>query len=150
MRQPLLFHGGVPGLNVGDEILPPSRAGSAPSTFLATLSAGLNNISQRTDRVYMTTRLDLALAYAGMWTAPGATRPGGGAVYLVAVAEANLAADPDLLSLAGVSYQAQSAVITEVYRAEVGFNRAKFAKTFKDVLRDHAVAKRKNQILPRA
>ena len=75
-----LWHGGAPGRRVGDLLLPPSKTGIASAVLQMSLEAGMPDISQRPDRVYVTTDRQLAEAWAGVWTPDGA-KHGGGALY---------------------------------------------------------------------
>lgn len=137
-QQPLeLWHGGAPGRRVGDLLLPPRETGIPSAVLQMSLEQGMSNISQRDDRVYVTTDRRLAEAWAGIWT-PDGVHHGGGALYRVEADE--LEADQDLLSLVGVSYQAPRARVLSVYNAHVSFNQ-KYARVLQRVLDDHRRAK---------
>ncbi|MDN3905783.1 hypothetical protein [Arthrobacter sp. YD2] len=142
MSELYLFHGGAPGLEDGGAILPPDITGIASATLQATLESGLTEIAQRSDRVYMTSDIKLARAYAAMWTDPvtGAQR-GGGSVYQVEVVDGSLEPDEDLLSLAGLSYQAKTAMILRVWHRSVPLNAKHVQKKMRAVMREHERAK---------
>jgi hypothetical protein len=55
------FHGGIPGLNVGDELLPPSQTGK-PTLLDYSREFAAN--TQRDDRVYLTRDPKAAALYA--------------------------------------------------------------------------------------
>lgn len=134
-----LFHGGAPGLDVGDKILPPSQTGVKSQTLDASLELGLGKIAQRFDKVYVTTDVMLAKVYGGMWTDPALadSLAGGGVVYRVAVEDGILEGDDDLLSSPGVSYQANSAVVIDIQFQNVSFDQAEFTATLDRVLSAH-------------
>ncbi|MGJ9402889.1 hypothetical protein [Arthrobacter sp. KK5.5] len=135
------FHGGTPTLNEGEQIVPTSQSGARSTNLESQLELGANQIAQRTDKVYLTTDLELAQVYAGLWTAEGADQAGGGSVYQVEVRDGSMESDQDLLSSAGVSYQADSAVVIAVWNRSVAFKKEKFAKKLKKVLSEHERAK---------
>ncbi len=101
----------------------------------------LGAISQRGDRVYVTSDRGLARVYAGGWSDDG-VHFGYGWLYEVTVDEASLEPDADLLSLPGVSFQAPSATIVHVHERSVRPNQARFAETLTSLLEEHARAKR--------
>jgi hypothetical protein len=101
------------------------------------LEAGLGEIGQRDDRVYVTTDRELARAWAGVWT-PDGVHHGGGSLYRVEATD--LEPDDDLLSLPGLSYQTPRAQVLAVYDAHVAY-KPKFASTLQRVLDDLASAK---------
>lgn len=102
------FHGGIPGLKIGDELLPANAIGDKPS--LTTLVPG----KARTDRVYLTTDRFCAEAYAAMY-------PGGGAIYL-AEPIGPTAGDPDAPTL---SIMSESARVVGIWDSKVRFNPEK-------------------------
>ncbi len=144
MTRLFLFHGGTPGLREGESILPPSLTGVRSATLESTLKNGLAQIAQRLDMVYMTSDVNLARVYAGMWTAPGSitSRAGGGWIYQVEARDGALEPDQDLLSLSGVSFQADAAVITGIHDKNVPYDQERFRKKLASILRDHERAKR--------
>lgn len=146
-RPALLWHGGAPGLRVGDRLLPPSQTGLAFTRLQASLEAGLGPIAQRPDRVYMTSERKLARAWAGIWTLDG-VRYGGGALYRCEPDEP-LEPDPDLASLVGVSFQALSATIRVVYDTYVPFEQ-RYARDLQRTLDRHHAAKRAREAAERA
>ena len=106
-----LFHGGKHGLNVGDELLPPSVTRSAKT--LLKYARNIPGCTQRADRVYLTTDPDAAFMYAAM-------HPDRGAVYEV---EANeIEPDPDC-TMPGLSWQAPKATIVAVLLPRVSRNQ---------------------------
>ncbi|TVU64850.1 hypothetical protein FQP90_07305 [Paenarthrobacter nitroguajacolicus] len=136
-----LFHGGAPGLKVGDRVLPPTETRVKSQALAASLELGFGKIAQQLDKVYMTTDVKLARAYAGMWTDPAsASSPaGGGVVYRVEVEDGTLEADKDLLSSPGVSYQASSAVVVDIQYSYVAFDKEEITTTLNRVLSAHEV-----------
>ncbi|MBD1540550.1 hypothetical protein HC749_20620 [Arthrobacter sp. S13_S34] len=134
-----LFHGGAPGLKVGDKVLPPTETGVKSQTLAASLVLGLGQIAQQLDKVYMTTDVMLAKVYAGSWTdpAPAKAVAGGGVVYRVEVQDGTLQADKDLLSSPGVSYQASSAVVVDIQYKSVAFDKDEFTGTLNRVMAAH-------------
>lgn len=131
------FHGGTPILNKGDQILPPSLTGARSTTLESQSELSTDLIAQRTDKVYLTSDLELAQVYAGLWTPDGTDEPGGGSVYQVEVHDGSLEPDQDLLSSEGVSFQADSAVILSVWKRSVAYKQEKFSKKLKQVMRNH-------------
>lgn len=99
------FHGGFPGLGVGDRILPPSTT-STPYTLLEYGTAAV----ARNDRVYVATRPEDALAFACMY-------PGGGSLYEVEPA-LPITPDPDCAE-PGLSWEAPFAVVLRVAASRV-------------------------------
>ncbi|TGN32999.1 hypothetical protein [Aeromicrobium chenweiae] len=104
------------------------------------IAGGLICISQRRDRVYVTTDRELARVYAGTWRNPDTAELGRGALYRVEVKE-GLEEDEDLLSLPGLSFQAPSATVIAVYDAAVKPDAPKYGRVLKRTLDDHAAAK---------
>jgi hypothetical protein len=131
-----LWHGGAPGLRAGDALLPPSQTG-AYSRATISLEEGLTDIAQRPDLVYATTDRDFARAWAGLHTTDGQTF-GGGALYRVELV--NPEPDEDLLSLPGVSFQAQSGVVLAVYNAHVP-NSPRHLQRLRKMLEAHEAGK---------
>jgi len=80
------WHGGAPGLSVGDVILPPSTTGT-PHILCAYMGDEGERPGWRRDRVYVTTRREVAVVFAALFL-------GGGAVYLVHPSKP-LEPDPD-------------------------------------------------------
>jgi hypothetical protein len=132
-----LWHGGAPGRRVGDWLLPPTVTGIPSTVRQMSVEAGMPEISQREDRVYLTADRELARAWAGIWTPDGANH-GGGSLYRVETDA--LEPDDDLLSLPGVSFQAERARVLAVYDAHVAYH-PKFSRILQRVLADHAAAK---------
>lgn len=134
-----LFHGGAPGLKVGDKVLPPTETGVKSQTLAASLGLGFGKIAQQLDKVYMTTDVMLAKVYAGTWTDPASAKAvaGGGVVYQVEVQDGTLQADRDLLSSPGVSYQASSAVVVDIQYKTVAFDKDEFTATMNRVSSAH-------------
>jgi hypothetical protein len=142
MTRQYLFHGGIPGLSEGERILPPSETKTASTTLQATIDAGLEEISQRQDKVYLTSIVELARGYASLWTDPATGVAGGGWVYKVEVTDGTMESDQDLLSSEGVSYQAGSALIVGVHAKNVAFNQNRYHKVFRKVLNSHNASKK--------
>jgi len=93
------YHGGVPGLRVGDTLLPPSITGK--STLLEYAKKVDPNGPQRADRVYLTTDLEAARLFALVYPY--------GHVYR-AVPALPLENDPDC-NEPGLSYQTPTAIV---------------------------------------
>lgn len=134
-----LWHGGAPGRRPGDWLLPPSETGIASTVRAMSIEAGMTEIGQRDDRVYLTSDRDLARAWAGIWT-PDGVRHGGGSLYRVEAE--TLEPDDDLLSLPDLSFQAPRARVLVVYDAHVAY-QPRFARVLEKVLVDHESAKTK-------
>lgn len=96
----IYYHGGPPGRDKGDALLPPCETG-APS--LSEFGAAEFH---RTDRVYLTTSYAAALLYACCWE--------GGVVYRCQPA-GELEPDPDCTE-AGLSWQCRQALVKEVIK----------------------------------
>lgn len=108
-----LWHGGAPGLAVGDRIIPRAKL---PTTSFDRI---LENATDPTlvDRVYLTTDRDFAFGWAvryGNMPYPGARH---GALYAV-TAIGELRPDPDFEADAG-AWTAEEAIITEVDKRRV-------------------------------
>ena len=138
-RSARLWHGGAPGRRPGDWLLPPSETGIASTVRGMSIEAGMTEIGQRDDRVYVTCDRDLARAWAGIWT-PDGVRHGGGSLYRVEAE--TLEPDDDLLSLPGLSFQASRARVLVVYDAHVAYH-PRFGRVLEKVLADHEAAKTK-------
>jgi Lar family restriction alleviation protein len=98
----MYYHGGIPGLNVGDRILPPRKTGK--DTLLKYARVVDPNGPQRDDRVYVTTSKAMACSFAFVYP--------NGDVYAVRPV-APLERDPDCLEN-GLSYQCPEAVVLAV------------------------------------
>jgi hypothetical protein len=139
-----LWHGGAPGRLIGEFILPPSITGLEKTTADDSRAGGFLSIAQRRDRVYVTTRRQLAVAFAAAWENPTTGKAGGGGLYRVELlGEAE--PDEDLLSLPGLSFQAQRAKVLSVDKAAVKFNRENLS-AFQRVIREHKVAESKRVV----
>lgn len=98
-------------------------------------------ISQRADRVYVTSDRGLARVYAGGWSEDG-VRFGYGWLYEVTVDEATLEPDADLISLPGISYQAPSATVVRVFERSVRPDQRRFVQKLTGILEELERAKR--------
>ena len=94
------WHGGVPNLQVGDQVLPPDLTGTQ-RTLSAYASPGAPH-GTRTDRVYVTDDRQIARVYAALYP--------DGALYQVAP-EDDLRTDPDA---PGRSWMCPGAVVVRV------------------------------------
>lgn len=103
------FHGGVPGLNAGDWLLPPARTGTPHTTSRFLRPEDTEPWLRRRDRVYITPILDLAWGYAAAYP--------NGAIYLVRPGRP-LRPDPDS-SIPFVSSWCRSAQVVEVFNPVV-------------------------------
>ena len=142
MSRLFLFHGGVPGLAVSESLLPPTITKTTSTTLQSSLEEGLTEIAQRPDKVYMTSRVNLARGYASAWINPDTGIEGGGWVYEVEVKDGTMEPDQDLLSSDGTSFQADSAVIIRIQDKGVASNPKRYAKEFRQVLNGHEAAKK--------
>lgn len=104
------FHGGVPGLEVGEWLAPPDVSGT--DHRLSRYAAGQDH-GTRTDVVYLTPRQQVARAFAAMYP--------DGALYRVAP-EGPLAPDPDAPDVAVMCGRAQ---VLEVVQPIVVFAHRK-------------------------
>jgi hypothetical protein len=132
-----LWHGGAPGRAVGDWLLPPSETGIESEVLKMSVEAGMTEIAQRADRVYITTDRNLARAWAGIWTSDG-KQHGGGTLYQVEADD--LEPDEDLLSLPGRFFQAPRARVKCVYDAYVPFKPG-FGQVLQKLVDEHVAAK---------
>ncbi|MCP2030350.1 hypothetical protein L1277_000414 [Okibacterium sp. HSC-33S16] len=113
-----LWHGGAPGLVAGDLLLPPSET-MVPFTRKndAELLGPEAKITQRADRVYVTTNRQLAQVFASNWSLDGA-RFGFGTLYRVTVPVEDLEQDEDLPFLPG-HFQCAFATVEKVWQLRV-------------------------------
>lgn len=112
------FHGGVPGLTLGDQILPPSMTGMRSLADVA-LERGMDpglSIPEARRRVFVHRDPDQATLFAAMY--PGAF----GAVYQVEPA-GPLEPDPDWKGDPGASAMTTYATIVRVVASEVTVGR---------------------------
>ena len=134
------WHGGAPGLEVGDHVLPPAATGLNKTRADQSAEAGLDQISQRRDRIYVTTDPELAKVYARSWF-DGIRARTHGWLYVVEVEGEHLEGDDDLLSLPGVSYQAPMGIVVAVYDRGVNENANASRRALERVLGAHAQAR---------
>lgn len=104
--RPTYWHGGAPGLKVGELILPPASTGT--TITLAAYMDGAEKLraGYRADRVYVTTQQEAAELYAALY-------PEGGWVYRVQP-WMPLEPDPDCTE-PGVSFACLGALIVDAY-----------------------------------
>lgn len=103
------FHGGVPGLRPGDQLLPPEQTGTDRTLSQHATAVGAPDWAGRRDLVYITTQRADARVFA-------AFRPDG-ALYRVEP-DGPLGDDPDA---PGISFTCQSARVIAVLDAVVLF-----------------------------
>ena len=139
MTAPPLWHGGAPGRNVGDLLLPPSVTGIPSLLHQRSLRDGTPHIGQRANRVYVTTARDWAWAFASMWQETEDSPRGGGSLYRVTVE--NSEPDADFLSLNGVSLQTPRALVVEVPIICVGFNQRRCRQILEKYIAQHQAAR---------
>lgn len=123
----VLFHGGMPGLRVGQWILPPTLTGVKGSDQYATYDPG----TYSPDLVYMVTDLEQARMFAAMCpTGSGGRGSGerGGDVYRVQPA-IPVALDPDCVT-EGMSWCAPRALIVGI--AATGVRTAPYRRALVD------------------
>lgn len=125
-----LFHGGCPGLRVGELILPPDVTGVRPATDYAEYKPGV----YRSDRVYMTTDVEQARQFAALH--PQGTHALGGDVYRVVPLQ-GLAHDRDC-KVRGMSWQAPLARVVGIVATSI--RRAPYLKAI-DVQKEIARTK---------
>lgn len=101
------FHGGVPGLALGDSLLPPSVTGRPDGSVSIIERHGLDGAHVRGDRVFLGT-LEVAYLFAAMYPLPE-----GGWIYEVDPV-GDVEPDPDYTGGADESVQCPSAVIVRV------------------------------------
>jgi hypothetical protein len=131
-----LCHGGLPGLSVGDRILPPAQTGvMTPRDVVREHDPLMWQRQQlmhryagggygRPDKVYVGA-IEVAIRFAVMWTL-NPEMPGQGAVYEVQP-EGEVTPDPALLMFPGGAMECDSAVITKV--AIPGVSRARAVRS---------------------
>jgi hypothetical protein len=137
-----LWHGGAPGRSVGEFILPPSETGFIHTSGKISESEGLTNITYMDTRVYLTSSIELATAFAAFWTKQDHLE-GEGWVYLVETDDAVLEPDGDLLSSPGLSFQTTSARIVKIEQYRVPWGN-RHLRTYKRVVQDNENARLKN------
>lgn len=98
------YHGGKPGLSVGDRILPAAETGDE-GTLLPYAQAFDEHGAQRTDRVYVTIDRETARAFAAIYPK--------GDLYRV-IPDDPIEIDPSC-KVAGLSFQTTGATIVSVY-----------------------------------
>ncbi|TDL41116.1 hypothetical protein [Arthrobacter nitrophenolicus] len=119
---PTYYHGGTPGLALGEVLQPPSVTGIVSETWALTIAAKLESeTDQRRDKIYLTTDPSLAKFYAMVWRDPHTGVQGGGAVYEVGVDSNTIEPDPDLTS--SNCWQADAGTILRVHTAAVSYDQ---------------------------
>lgn len=111
----------------------PAQRDEAFSRLAISIEEGLTDIAQRLDRVYATTDRALGRAWASLFTPDGTTFPGG-ALYRVELEAPE--PDADLLSSAGLSYEAPRGRILAVYDAQVPYD-GKHLRYLQNLLNEH-------------
>lgn len=129
MKPPTYYHGGVPGLRVGQYILPPAETGALSLSDMVELLPVRQELAEETlrvhsrERVYLTTELDTAIVFAGHYPHPEGARRRGGDVYRVEP-EGEIEPDPDYEGDDGASIAAPRARITGIVATGVTRRRA--------------------------
>ena len=118
-----LYHGGIPGLNPGSKLLPPSVTGQ--STLLEISKQIAPDGPQRSDRVYVTTDFTAALLFAACY-------PNGDVYEVMPIGE--LEHDPDCTEH-GYGFQCKEALIVRV-AASKNPTRGLFAMKFADAMKE--------------
>lgn len=117
------YHGGIPGLRVGQYILPPAETGAVSVAELPDappeMQAEIEKVHRR-DRVYLTTSRGVAELWACFYPGPSTVR--GGDVYRVEP-EGDVEPDPDYLGDDGASVCAPRARIVGIVCTGVRRNR---------------------------
>ncbi|WP_121866269.1 hypothetical protein [Glutamicibacter nicotianae] len=105
------WHGGVPGLSVGQEIRPAIER-PLPVAYI--------NREYDTDpkKIFITTDKDLAASFASQWFDMKSKKTGGGTLYRVKPAGL-LEVDPDFAHVPGLSYTCDFAVIEKVEKRKI-------------------------------
>lgn len=102
------YHGGIPGLRIGDEVLPPTRTGMPNSAARIVAEYDLDGPHVRDDVVFLASTEVMAAMFAAMYPAPT-----GGWIYECEAREP-VEDDPDYRGPSGESVQAPSALIVRV------------------------------------
>lgn len=129
MKPPTYYHGGIPGLRVGQYILPPSETGALSLSDMVEILTVGPEVAEETrrvhnrDRVYLTTELDTATIFAGHYPHPDGARRRGGDVYRVEP-EGQIEPDPDYHGDDGASIAAPRARITGIVATGITRRRA--------------------------
>jgi hypothetical protein len=105
------YHGGVPGLHLGDQLLPPSKTGAKSLAQIARehraeIVGPVDHM--RDDRVFLVTDIQQAMVYAAMYP-----RASGGWIYAAEPVDP-VERDPDYLLDDGGSVQCPSAIVVRV------------------------------------
>ena len=119
---PVYYHGGIPGLRIGQHILPPDVTGAFSVADTSSATAEQQAVIERVyrcDRVYLTTERGVAELWACL--APEGTPARGGDVYRVQP-EGDIEPDPDWNGEPGVSVCVPRALIVGI--AGTGIRRA--------------------------
>lgn len=105
------WHGGAPGLSVGNEIHP---AVELPKPM------AYSNPEYDTDpaRVYVTTDKNFAASFASQWIDTKRLKAGGGTLYRVRPV-GELEIDPDYAHVPGLAYSCSSAVIEKIEKRKI-------------------------------
>lgn len=137
MGEPRWFHGGVAGLAPGDWLLPRDVTGWVGTTErlhgLGVQIVGMEADRDRGDRVFLTTRRELARAYAWHWATVAGARFGG---LYVAVPVPVAEVDPDLPE---ISVQCERARIISVADPCVVMKTTRCARVMQSVATAPAV-----------
>ena len=105
------WHGGVPGLAVGQEIRPAIER-SMPVAYLH------KQYDTDPKRVYITTDKGLAASFAAQWFDAKKLKQGGGTLYRVRPV-GMLEVDPDFDHVPGLAYSCDSAVIEKIEKCKI-------------------------------
>lgn len=131
-----LYHGGAPGRKPGDLLLPPAETGYRTHEVrwreelgIDLRAQGLDADRYLADRVYLTTRRDLAEAYAmAHYLTRDGDRPG---MLYLAEPVGGLEDDPDL---PGISFQCARARVVRIYDPYVQMSFARFQRIMHSVI----------------
>lgn len=119
------WHGGVPGLRPGDLLLPPAETGASTRVDLMTAArvippGWMNGDRNRRDRVYLTSKRELARAFA--WGQGQRTGDRRGALY-IARPIGQYSPDPDMVEH---SIECERAEVITVYDPHVHMTESRF------------------------
>jgi hypothetical protein len=137
-----LWHGGAPFRRVGEKLLPPSTTRIIETSGAQSQAQGFDEFAYRPDRIYVTTSIDLATAFAANWNARNPRQTG--TLYEIEVDDDLLEPDHDLLSSPGLAFQAPEGIVIGIRRTMIK-KSPKYAAVIRNAYRQNEAAKAAKQ-----